>query len=173
MPISVGARLTGRSAQRVDHGLARRAAAVGLDHRQHREPRARVVVAVDPRDREEVRQLPEKDDAEQHPGALRQLVARRRPADDRRQRAGNRADDGRERGAPLERRVDERVRRRSLPAPPARSSRLAPTARISSPATVRAVAERPALRAWPAGRQATGAGACAASARRARVRSPG
>ena len=39
----------------------------------------------------------------------RQRPARRRPADDRRQRSGDRADDGAERRAPLERRVDGHV----------------------------------------------------------------
>ena len=56
-----------------------------------------------------MRQLPEEHDSEQHPGALRQRVLGGGPADDRRQRAGDRPDDGGKRRPLFERRVDNRV----------------------------------------------------------------
>ena len=62
--------------QAAGHDLPLGAAAVGIDHRQHPDAGARVVVAVEPRDGERVRQLPEEQDPEEHPGPDAQLTAR-------------------------------------------------------------------------------------------------
>ena len=59
-----------------------------IDAGKHPHAPPGVVVAVDPGDRQEVRELPEEDDQEQGPGLDAQLPRRRRPADHRRQRPG-------------------------------------------------------------------------------------
>ena len=158
--------------QRVDDGLTPRAAAVGLEHRQHREPRPRVILAIDPCDRQKVRQLPQENDAEEDPRALRQLVERRCPADDRRQRPGDRANHRRKRRMPLQRRVDDgigghRQERHHRAAGGWRRAPGCPTRRLSGPARI---ATR---RACSDVHRASAAGACAASARRTRARESG
>src|SRR5215831_9109616 len=67
--------------------------AIGVDHRQEPDAGAGVVVAVETRDRQGVRQLPQEEDPEQHPGAEPEPLARRYPPRHGRQGAGHRADD--------------------------------------------------------------------------------
>src|SRR5688572_5945541 len=95
--------------QGLQDDLPRRAPALGIDDRQHRISRLRVVLAVQPRDREEVRQLPEEQDAEERPRAGVERAPRRRPSHHGGQRAGDRADHGAERRPRLQRGVDEDV----------------------------------------------------------------
>ena len=108
-PIRLGHEAHRQQRRGVGRHLVAGAAAVRLEHRQHREAGAPVVVLEQPGDGQEVRHLPQEDDREQHPRLARQRVRRRRPADHRRQRARDRADDGRERRAQLERRVEDDV----------------------------------------------------------------
>ena len=82
------------------HGLPRCEHALRIDHGQHRQAGARVVLAIHPGDGEEVRQLPQEHQQKQRPRRRTASRASRRraaPADERRQRAWNRADHGRER----------------------------------------------------------------------------
>ena len=96
-------------ARRVEHRLAPGGAPIGLNHRQQRDTRPRVFVAVHPGDGQKVRHLPHEDDPEQHPPGQRQAVGGGAPADHRRQRARQGPDNGRERGAELERRIEPDV----------------------------------------------------------------
>ena len=84
-------------------------AAVRFNDGQQWNAGARVVVLVHPRDGEEVRHLPEEDDAEEHDRGQRDAARRGRPSDDWRQRTGHRTDECRERRACLQRRVHEHV----------------------------------------------------------------
>ena len=68
---------------------------------QYADPAPLVVLAIHPRDREHVRHLPEEHDREEHPRFDRQRARGGRPPDHRRERAGHRSDDGRERRPPL------------------------------------------------------------------------
>ena len=65
MPAMTGVRLTASESEAVHERLARGEAALAVQHRQHREARAGVVVAVEPGDRQEVGHLPEEEDGEQ------------------------------------------------------------------------------------------------------------
>ena len=94
-------------------GLLRRAAAVGVHVRQHHETGLGVFVAVKPGDGHEMRNLPERQNREQRPAFAAQFIARRRPAHQRRQRAGNRADERVHPRHALERRVNEKIADRS------------------------------------------------------------
>ena len=76
---------------------------------EHDEAGLAVLVAVHPRDGEEVRHLPGEEDAEKEPRAGLIGRTQRRPADDRRDGAGDRTDERAKRGAAFHRRVDEDV----------------------------------------------------------------
>src|SRR5262245_3709050 len=95
----------------VDDGLASREPTLAIEDREHRESRAGVVVAVDPGDGQEVGDLPEEEDREEHKGPAVERVARRRPADHGGKGSGHRAHERRERSPPLQRRVGEEVAR--------------------------------------------------------------
>ena len=64
-----------------------------------------------PRNRQEMRQLPEEQEGEQRPPLHVDFTVRRGPAHQRRQRARDRANGCVERRDPLQRRVDEQVTR--------------------------------------------------------------
>ena len=94
---------------RVEQGLLAGAAAVGFGDRQERDARFRVIVAIHPRDRQEVRHLPEEHDAEQDQRRQRHVAGGRAPSDHGRQGAGHRANQRGQRRARLERRIHEDV----------------------------------------------------------------
>src|SRR4029453_19012880 len=85
---------------------------VGLEHRQQRDAGARVVVAIHPRDGEEVRHLPEEYDPEKHERGRRDAAGGSGPADHWRKRAWNGTHESGQRGGKLQRRVDEDVTER-------------------------------------------------------------
>ena len=74
-----GARLTGTSTMREQHSLPRRAPAIRLDDRQQRKAGTAEIVAIQPRDRHEMRNLPHEHDGEERPGFGRERAAARRP----------------------------------------------------------------------------------------------
>src|SRR5262245_57541818 len=96
-----------RKRRRHDLAVGRRP--VRVDDRKDANAGSRVVVAIEPSDRERVRQLPEEDDGKQHGGAQTELAARREPAGHRRQRAGDGAHQHAERAARFERRVGAEI----------------------------------------------------------------
>ena len=74
------------------NGLAGAADASFVVARQHPKSGPLVIVAVHPGDGEEMRHLPDENDREKSPGAEIERIASGRPADQRRERARNRAD---------------------------------------------------------------------------------
>ena len=95
--------------ERVADGLLRRAAAVGVHIRQHHKTGLGIFVAIHPGNRKKMRQLPERQNGKQRPAFAAQFIARGRPAHQRRQRAGNRADERIDPGHALERRINKKV----------------------------------------------------------------
>ena len=65
-----------------------------VDVGQHDETRPRIVLAVHPRNGQKMRHLPAEQDRKERPRLLVDRPARRRPADHRRQRPRDRADEG-------------------------------------------------------------------------------
>ena len=134
---------------------------------EHREAAARVVLAVEPADREKVRQLPEEEDREEGPAGRAEAAARGRPAHQRRQRARDRADDRAERGHALQRRVGEDVREQRRGAE--RERQQVDAGEDDEAGARRASARR---RSASSGAHAPGGQRPAARARHARVRVP-
>ena len=80
-----------------------------VTHRKHRVPAARVVLAIHPRECEEVRNLPHKQQAAQQPRARVDVARNSRPTDHRRNRSAHRANQRVEGRARLEWRVENSV----------------------------------------------------------------
>ncbi len=78
-------------------------------HGKHRVAAARIVLAVHPREREEVGELPHEEEPAEEPRARVELPRRRRPADHGGDRPADGADERVEGRARLERRVEHRV----------------------------------------------------------------
>ncbi len=106
MPSRQGVRLTGimthGEEQRFGHG----GPAVGLDDGQHANAGAGVVVAVEPGDGHEVRELPDKENGEEGHGRPLDAAASGGPAQHGTHGAGKCADEGGHGGDALERRID-------------------------------------------------------------------
>ena len=108
-PMTAGRRLTAIEGAGVKNNLAEGARAVLVDDGEHEDAGAGVVFAVHPTDGVEVRELPEKENGEEEPRARIEFASGGGPADHRRNRAGNGADEGGPDGALLERRVGEKI----------------------------------------------------------------
>jgi hypothetical protein len=65
----------------IEQRLPAGAAAIGFRDRQQRNAGGRIVVAIQPRDGQEVRHLPHEHDAEEHQRRQRDLAGRRAPTD--------------------------------------------------------------------------------------------
>ncbi len=103
--------------QPAEHDLARGRLPVGLDHRQHNDPGALVVFAIHPGNGKEVRKLPQEKDSEECPGFGSESSGRGRIPDQRRHRAGERADRGCVRRTLFQWRVQEQVASKRRQAP--------------------------------------------------------
>src|SRR4051812_34935008 len=90
-------------------GLASGAYTIWVAHRQHYEARLRVFIAIEPRNGKEVRQLPEEQNRKERPAFARNIVARRSPAHQRRQRSWNRANGSVQGRDSLERSVNQNI----------------------------------------------------------------
>jgi hypothetical protein len=55
--------------ERIENDLPPRTPSLWVHNREHANPRARIVLAIHPRNGEEVRKLPEEEDRKQHPSA--------------------------------------------------------------------------------------------------------
>src|SRR5439155_26066060 len=108
---SCGSRQQGDRNQRENIGacLPARASPASIDNGKHREPCARIVLAIHPANGIEMRQLPEKNDHEKHHPSERNLSGSRNPAKDRGQGSGNRSHQRTEPCSSLERRIEKQV----------------------------------------------------------------
>src|SRR6202040_3587187 len=89
--------------------LARAAFTAAIVTRDHLEAGASIIVAIHPRDREKMRQLPKKQNREKHPRSRVERSARRRPTNHRWQCTRDRAKRRVESADTLQRRVSEDV----------------------------------------------------------------
>ena len=167
-----GTRLTGTSASAYSSACRPVRAPSGSITGSIGNPARRVVVAVHPRDRHEVRNLPEEDDREQRPAAGVDRSAAGRPADERRQRAGHGADQRRDRRPPLQRRVDGEVDDQRRGGDERREQVRRSTSGCRDPPR-RARCRTRVLRLFRRADPAAAAAASASSARRCRARRPG
>lgn len=93
----------------IKNDLAKCARAVFVDNRKHENAGAGVVFTIHPRNSVEVRELPDEEDGEEEPGASVEFAGGGRPADHRRDCAGDGANECCPDGALLERRVSEEI----------------------------------------------------------------
>src|SRR5207249_55838 len=83
--------------------------AAAIITRNHSKARTRIVIAVHPGYRKEMRQLPQQEDREETPCPRLDCSARRRPTDHWRNRPRNGADEGIRGAGPLQRRVTKNI----------------------------------------------------------------
>ncbi len=94
IPIIVGTSVTGSERQSVEDDGEHGGAAIAFHHRQHAHAGALVVLAIQPRDGVEVRELPQKHDGEQHEGFSVEVAANGGPAQHRRHGSRKCAEEG-------------------------------------------------------------------------------